>query len=69
MTTVYIQVFRVLSESLPEFIQHSKAKNTQTKYTRGFERWRSWAFKFIEVNVLPASSFYITVFFLQLIQA
>jgi integrase len=59
---------KLLSESLPEFIQHSKAKNTQTKYTRGFERWRSWAFKFNEVNVLPASSIYITLFFLHLIQ-
>lgn len=59
---------KLLSESLPEFIQHSKAKNTQTKYARGFERWWSWAFKFNEVNVLPASSIYITLFFLQLIQ-
>ncbi|CAB4006180.1 Integrase recombinase xerD-like [Paramuricea clavata] len=59
---------KLLSESLPEFIQHSKAKNTQTKYTRRFERWRIWAFIFNEVNVLPASSIYITLFFLQLIQ-
>ena len=46
----------------------SKAKNTQVKYYRGFDRWRSWASKLTEVNVLPACSIYIALFVFKLIQ-
>ena len=52
---------KLLASSLPDCIKHSKAKNTQVKYYRGFDRWRSWASKFTEVNVLPACSIYIAL--------
>ena len=59
---------KLLASSLPDCIKHSKAKNTQVKYYRGFDRWRSWASKFTEVNVLPACSIYIALFVFKLIQ-
>ena len=59
---------KLLASSLPDCIKHSKAKNTQVKYCRGFDRWRSWASKFTEVNVLPVCSIYIVLFVFKLIQ-
>ena len=55
----------LLACSLPDCLKHSKAKNTQVKYYRGFDRWRSWASQFTEVNVLPACSIYIALFVFQ----
>ena len=59
---------KLLARSLPDCIEHSKAKNTQVKYYRGFARWRSWPSKFTEVNVLPACSIYIALFGFKLFQ-
>ena len=59
---------KLLTSSLPDCIKHSKAKNTQVKYYCEFDRWRSWASKFTEVNVLPACSIYIALFVFKLIQ-
>ena len=42
---------KLLAESLPEFIQQSKAKSTTIKYYRGFDWWRSWVALFKEVNI------------------
>ena len=59
---------KLFASSLPDCIKHSKAKNTQVKYYRGFDLWRSWASKFTEANVLPACSIYIALFVFKLIQ-
>ena len=59
---------KLLANSLPDCIKHSKAKNTQVKYYHGFDRWRSWASKFTEVNVLSACSIYIALFVIKSIQ-
>lgn len=59
---------KLLARSLPDCIKHSKARNTQVKYYRGFDRWRSWASKFTEITVLPAWSIYIALFVFKLIQ-
>ena len=61
-------VLKKLTDSLPDVVHHSKASATCLKYKRGFERWRCWATTFSEVTVLPASSVYVTLFFLTLIQ-
>ena len=59
---------KLLASSLPDCLKHSKAKNTQVKYYRGFDRWKSWASQFTEVNVFPACIIYIALFVFQLIQ-
>ena len=60
-------VLKKLADSLPDVVHHSKACVTCLKYKRGFEWWRCWATTFSDVTVLPASSVYVTLFFLKLI--
>lgn len=57
-----------LANSLPSVLVESKAKNTRKKYERGFAAWRDWAKDFPEVQVIPANSLYISLFFVSLIQ-
>ena len=44
-----------LADKLPEVVLGSRADNTTLTYLNGFKRWRSWASKFPEITVLPAT--------------
>ena len=57
-----------LIQGLPAVLLKSKAENTTKKYERGFNTWRKWASQFKEIVIFPASSVYVSLFFLSLIQ-
>ena len=59
---------QALFQDLPAVLLKSKAVNTTKKYERGFNRWRKWASQFKEIAIFPASSVYVSLFFLSLIQ-
>ena len=58
---------KTLSQDLPEVLLKSKSANTAKKYERGFNSWRKWASQFKEIKIFPASSIYVSLFFLSLI--
>ena len=51
---------RRLAEKLPEVVLGSRADNTTLSYLNGFKRCRSWACKFPEITVLPATPAYVS---------
>ena len=59
---------RALLQDLPTVLLKSKADSTARKYKRGFDTWRKWASQFKEIVIFPASSVYVSLFFLTLIQ-
>lgn len=59
---------QALFQDLPAVLLKSKAFNTTKKYERGFNRWTKWASQFKEIAIFPASSLYVSLFFLSLIQ-
>lgn len=56
-----------LSESLPDVLAKSKADSTSKNYSYGFLKWKRWAEKFTEVNVLPAEPVYIGLYLISLL--
>ena len=60
---------RRLAEKLPEVVLGSRADNTTLSYLNGFKRWRSWACKFPEITVLPATPAYVSLYLLSVLQA
>ena len=60
---------RCLAEKLPEVVLGSRADNTTLSYLNGFKRWRSWACKFPEITVLPATPAYVSLYLLSVLQA
>ena len=59
---------RALVQDLPAVLLKSKADSTARKYEKGFNTWRKWASQFKETVIFPASSVYVSLFFLSLIQ-
>lgn len=59
---------KALLQDLPAVLLNSKAANTNKKYERGFNAWRKWASQFKEIVIFPASSVYVSLLFLSLIQ-
>ena len=59
---------KALIQGLPAVLLKSKAENTTKKCERGFNAWRKWASQFEEIVIFPASSVYVSLFFLSLIQ-
>ena len=59
---------RALVQDLPAVLLKSKSTNTTKKYERGFNAWKKWASQFKEIVIFPASSVYVSLFFLTLIQ-
>lgn len=59
---------KALLQDLPAVLLKSKVANTNKKYERGFNAWRKWASQFKEIVIFPASSVYVSLFFLSLIQ-
>ena len=59
---------RALAQDLPAVHLKSKSTNTTKKYERGFSAWKKWASQFKEIVTFPASSVYVSLFFLTLIQ-
>ena len=53
-------LFRVL----PAVLLKSKTVNTTKKYEKGFNTWGKWASQFKEIVIFPASSLYVSFFFL-----
>ena len=47
----------------------SRADSTTASYLSGFRRWRSWASRFPEIRVLPATPAYVSLSLLSLFQA
>ena len=59
---------RALAQDLPAVLLKSKSTNTTKKYERGLNAWKKWASQFKEIVIFPASSVYVSLFFLTLIQ-
>jgi len=59
---------RALAQDLQKVLLKSKSTNTTKKYERGFNAWKKWASQFKEIVIFPASSVYVSLFFLTLIQ-
>ena len=57
---------RELVQDLPAVLLKSKADSTARKYEKGFNTWRKWASQFKEIVIFPASSVYVSLFFLIL---
>lgn len=60
---------RRLAEKLPKVILGSRADNTTLSYLNAFKRWRSWACKFPEITVLPATPAYVSLYLLSVLQS
>ena len=56
---------RTLLDDLPGVLLRSKADNTIKKYEKGFNAWKNWASHFKEVVLFPASSAYVSLYFLS----
>ena len=59
---------KALLQDLPAVLLKSKAANTNKKYEKGFNAWRKWGSQYKEIVIFPASSVYVSLFFLSLIQ-
>ena len=59
----------LLVNKLPEVVLGSRADSTTAPYFSGFRRWRSWASRFPEIRVLPATPAYVSLSLLSLFQA
>ena len=57
-----------LVKDLPAVLLKSKADSAARKYEKGFNASRKWASQFKEIVIFPASSVYVSLFFLSLIQ-
>ena len=57
---------QALVQDLPAVLLKSKADSTVRKYEKGFYTWRKWASQFQEIVIFPASSVYVSLFFLIL---
>ena len=68
-THVQDPFLRRLADKLPEVVLGSRADNTTLTYLNGFKRWRSWASKFPEITVLPATPAYVALYLLGVFQA
>ena len=55
---------RALAQDLPAVLLKSKSTNTTKKYENGFNTWKKWASQLKEIVILPASSVYVSLFFL-----
>ena len=69
LTHVQDPCLRRLADKLPEVVLGSRADNTTLTYLNGFKRWRSWASKFPEITVLPATLAYVALYLLGVLQA
>ena len=59
---------QALVQDLPAVLLKSKADSTARKYEKGFNTRRKWASQFKEIVIFSASSVYVSLFFLSLIQ-
>lgn len=55
-----------LSNLLPEFCTNSRAKNTKRKYSYAFENFCKWCNNFKNINPLPASDYYVSLYLVHL---
>ena len=55
---------RALVQDLPAVLLKSKADSAARKYEKGFNASRKWASQFKEIVIFPASSVYVSLFFL-----
>ena len=60
---------RLLANKSPEVVLSARADNATGTYLNGFRRWRSWAPKFPEISVLPATPAYVSLYLLSVLQA
>ena len=60
---------RCLAKKLPEIVLGSRVYSTTLTYLNGFKRWHAWANRFPKVAVLPASSAYVSLYLLSVLQA
>ena len=60
---------RCLEKKLPEIVLGSRIYSTTLTYLNGFKRWHAWANRFPKVAVLPASSAYVSLYLLSVLQA
>ena len=58
-----------LADRLPEIVLGSRADGKTLTYLNNFKRWRSWASKFSEITVLPATPAYVALYLLRVLQA
>ena len=69
LTHVQDPYLRRLVDKLPEVVLGSRADNTTLNYLNGFKRWHSWASKFPDITVLPATPAYVALYLLGVLQA
>lgn len=60
---------RRLADNLPKIVLGSRADSTTLTYLNAFKRWRSWASRFSEITVLPATPVYVSLYLLSVLQA
>ena len=69
LTHVQDPYLRRLADKLPEVVLGSTAYNTTLTYLNGFKGWRTWASKFPEITVLPATPAFVALYLLSVLQA
>ena len=55
-----------LASRLPEFCMKSRADNTRKKYGHAFDNFCKWCYSFNNVNPLPASDYYVSLYLIHL---
>lgn len=58
---------RLLANKLPQVVLGSRADSTTATYLCGLKRWRSWASRFPEISVLPASAAFVSFYLLSVL--
>ncbi|PFX25561.1 Integrase/recombinase xerD-like [Stylophora pistillata] len=69
VTHVQDPSLRLLANKLPQVVVGSRADSTTATYLCGFKRWGSWASRFPEINVSPASPAFVSLYLLSVLQA
>ena len=54
-----------LADKIPGLMVQSRQSGTVKNYLFGFNRWKKWAAKYPEVDVLPAKPKYVAIFCLK----
>jgi hypothetical protein len=58
-----------LAAKLPGIAMCSKQDNTVKQYSYGFQRWKTWASKFVEVVVLPAEPRFVSLYLVHVLES
>ena len=55
-----------LAAMLPSMALQSRQEGTLKNYRYGWDKWKSWAFQYAEVNIIPADPLYIALYLYEL---